>query len=119
MSCPIAAGVCSWARRRSIFGHAPGWKLLFLGRLAGDLLRSLVWLGPEHPAEAMLPPEEAGSMLRTTSSGRADGFKVWTHDVGDPINDGVAPKLIHCEPTLTPAILKRFECHVERGGPTD
>ena len=25
--------------------HALGWKLLFLGRLAGDLLRSLVWPG--------------------------------------------------------------------------
>lgn len=34
--------------------HAPGWQLLFPGRLAGDLLRALAWLGPEHAAEAML-----------------------------------------------------------------
>ncbi len=52
-------------------------------------------------------------MLRMSSSGRGDGFKVWAHDIGDPIDDGVAPKLIHSEPTLTPAIVKRFECHVE------
>lgn len=52
-------------------------------------------------------------MLRMSSSRRGDGFKVWTHDVGDPINDGVVPKLIHGEPTVTPAIVKRFERYVE------
>ena len=34
--------------------HAPGWQLLFPGRVAGDVLRALAWLGPEHAAEAML-----------------------------------------------------------------
>lgn len=44
--------------------HAPVWQLIFPGRLAGDVVRALAWLGPEKAGEALgrlrskLPPAE-------------------------------------------------------------
>ena len=33
--------------------HAPGWQLEMPGRLAGDAIRALAWLGPAHAGEAL------------------------------------------------------------------
>jgi hypothetical protein len=33
--------------------HAPSWQLLLPQRRAGEALRALAWLGPEHAAEAL------------------------------------------------------------------
>ncbi len=35
------------------FRHAPIWQLIFPGRLAGDVVRALAWLGPEKAGEAI------------------------------------------------------------------
>ena len=33
--------------------HAPGWQLILPGRIAGDVVRALAWLGPEKAAAAI------------------------------------------------------------------
>jgi hypothetical protein len=33
--------------------HAPSWQLLLPERRAGEALRALAWLGPEHAADAL------------------------------------------------------------------
>jgi hypothetical protein len=33
--------------------HAPAWQLVLPGRPAGDLIRALAWLGPEHASSAI------------------------------------------------------------------
>lgn len=33
--------------------HAPQWQLLFPGRMSGDIIRALVWLGPKHVDQAL------------------------------------------------------------------
>ena len=33
--------------------HAPLWQLVFPGRLAGDVVRALAWLGPEKAGAAL------------------------------------------------------------------
>ena len=46
------------------FRHAPIWQLIFPGRVAGDVVRALAWLGPGKAGEAIwklrtkLPPSE-------------------------------------------------------------
>ena len=35
------------------FRHAPIWQLILPGRVAGDVVRALAWLGPEKAAEAI------------------------------------------------------------------
>lgn len=46
------------------FRHAPIWQLILPGRVAGDVVRALAWLGPEKAGEAIgklrtkLPPSE-------------------------------------------------------------
>ncbi len=46
------------------FRHAPTWQLIFPGRVAGDVVRALAWLGPGKAGEAIgtlrskLPPTE-------------------------------------------------------------
>ncbi len=46
------------------FRHAPIWQLILPGRVAGDVVRALAWLGPEKAGEAIgrlrskLPPAE-------------------------------------------------------------
>ena len=35
------------------FRHAPIWQLIFPGRAAGEVVRALAWLGPEHIGEAI------------------------------------------------------------------
>jgi len=46
------------------FQHASIWQLIFPGRVAGDVVRALAWLGPEKAGEAIgklrtkLPPSE-------------------------------------------------------------
>lgn len=35
------------------FRHAPVWQLMFPGRLAGDVLRALAWLGPERISDSI------------------------------------------------------------------
>ena len=46
------------------FRHAPPWQLIFPGRVAGDVVRALAWLGLEKAGEAIrklrtqLPPSE-------------------------------------------------------------
>jgi hypothetical protein len=55
------------------FRHAPIWQLIFPGRVAGDVVRALAWLGPEKAGEAIgklrskLPPSE----LEEVASARA------------------------------------------------
>lgn len=33
--------------------HAPEWQLLFPGRMSGDIIRALAWLGPKHFDQAL------------------------------------------------------------------
>jgi len=46
------------------FRHAPIWQLILPGRVAGDVVRALAWLGPKKAGEAIgrlrskLPPSE-------------------------------------------------------------
>ena len=46
------------------FRHAPIWQLILPGRVAGDVVRALAWLGPEKAGEAIgklrtkLPPSD-------------------------------------------------------------
>lgn len=46
------------------FRHAPAWQLVHPGRMAGDIIRVMAWLGPEQADEALrklkgkLPPDE-------------------------------------------------------------
>jgi len=55
------------------FRHAPNWQLIFPGRVAGEVVRALAWLGPEKTDEAIrklrakLPPLE----LEEVASARA------------------------------------------------
>ncbi|MES2296574.1 MAG: DUF6088 family protein [Pseudomonadota bacterium] len=35
------------------FRHAPIWQLIFPGRVAGEVVRALAWLGPEKAGEAI------------------------------------------------------------------
>ncbi len=55
------------------FRHAPIWQLILPGRVAGDVVRALAWLGPEKAGEAIgrlrskLPP----SALEEVAAARA------------------------------------------------
>jgi hypothetical protein len=55
------------------FRHAPVWQLIFPGRVAGDVVRALAWLGPEKAGEALralraqLPP----AAMKEVASARA------------------------------------------------
>jgi hypothetical protein len=46
------------------FRHVPIWQLIFPGRVAGEVVRALAWLGPEKAGAAIrklrvkLPPSE-------------------------------------------------------------
>ena len=49
--------------------HAPAWQLILPGRLAGDAVRALAWLGPKRAGAALramerkLPPAELAAVL--------------------------------------------------------
>jgi len=53
--------------------HAPGWQLVLPGRSAGDAIRALAWLGPQHADESLrvlkrsLPPEAFGELAAVRS----------------------------------------------------
>lgn len=55
------------------FRHAPVWQLLFPGRPAGDVVRALAWLGPEHAGEALhkLRNKLSPSELKEVAGARA------------------------------------------------
>ena len=55
------------------FRHAPIWQLIFPGRVAGDVVRALAWLGPEKAAEALrsLRTKLPSSELEEITSARA------------------------------------------------
>jgi hypothetical protein len=55
------------------FRHAPIWQLIFPGRVAGDVVRALAWLGPEKAAEALrsLRTKLPSSELEEVTSARA------------------------------------------------
>lgn len=53
--------------------HAPIWQVIFPGRVAGDVVRALAWLGPEKAAEAIqkLRSKLPSSELEEVASARA------------------------------------------------
>lgn len=55
------------------FRHAPIWQLILPGRVAGDVVRALAWLGPEHAAEAIrkLSAKLSASDLEEVAAARA------------------------------------------------
>lgn len=55
------------------FRHAPIWQLIFPGRVAGDVVRALAWLGPEKAGEAIrkLSAKLPASELKEVASARA------------------------------------------------
>lgn len=53
--------------------HAPNWQMIKIGRSAGDAVRALAWLGPEHAKEALttlkrkMPRAEFEELVATRS----------------------------------------------------
>ena len=55
------------------FRHAPTWQLIFPGRVAGEVVRALAWLGPENAGDAIrtLRARLPASALNEVASARA------------------------------------------------
>ncbi|MEI6116523.1 MAG: DUF6088 family protein [Burkholderiales bacterium] len=55
------------------FRHAPNWQLTFPGRVAGEVVRALAWMGPGKAGEAIrklrakLPPSELNEVASARS----------------------------------------------------
>ena len=72
------------------FRHAPIWQLIFPGRVAGDVVRALAWLGPEKAGEAirMLRSKLPASELEEVASARARLPTWMAHEVSALVTHG-------------------------------
>ena len=72
------------------FRHAPVWQLIFPGRVGGEVVRALAWLGPEKAGEAirLLRSKLAPSELEEVASARARLPTWMAQEVSSLVNHG-------------------------------